>query len=592
MSGKGPIEDQLKALAKMDPGSSIASMVDKSEQEKAKEIENKAKRNQQKNSSKNKNKSRSPQKQNVRQKTRQINDRKANKTKVQLMRERGFGGLDVYSKGLNDLSLSKLAKNEGLTNRNPTAEETPTPLNIEAYLLSEIPVIEYPETIVRNIEYERSSDSHGKGTEDSDLTIGIDFGSTNTKVVIRSAERAEAIAIPFTEDKVNPYLLPSECHKLGNTYSLHPRPDSESLRNLKSHLIDNIENDEAAQNATAFLALTVRYAKRWFIENKSELWDCGDIEWRLNLGLPARDFQNKNQIRIFRMIGKVAFELASYRSQFISDADIIKLKKTTNAKIAELDYYVNVFPEISATLHGFVRSDRWDKSRTRVLLLDIGGETVDCTLANARIEKAKVNYSFLGCYVQRRGTMQLEQTRINWLFNFEMDDQIRGKLYDRRDRLCLAKQTPQSVTEYLRCDWNGEGKDIDKIFVQKVINEVYRNVLQPAKSSENQLTENFQNLQTFISGGGALVAHYRDFIPIINDNPNISINLELVDQVPPDNLSVDGSLDVSTYLRLAVAFGLSHDDIGQFVTPDKIKPLPKSYRDQDYRDYFVSNDMV
>ena len=41
MSSKGSIEDQLKALAKKDPENLIASMVEKSEQEKAREIEKK-----------------------------------------------------------------------------------------------------------------------------------------------------------------------------------------------------------------------------------------------------------------------------------------------------------------------------------------------------------------------------------------------------------------------------------------------------------------------------------------------------------------------------------------------------------------------
>ena len=449
----------------------------------------------------------------------------------------------------------------------------------------------YPETIVRQIEYERSSQSHGSGSEDSDITIGIDFGSTNTKVVLRSAEKAQAIAVPFTKDPKNPFLLTSECHQLGNTYSLHPREGSESIRNLKSNLLNDNPNEKVIRSAIAFLALTIRYAKQWFINNYSESWDCGDIEWRMNLGLPARDFEDKELIERFHMVGKVAYKLASYPSQFISDADIINLIKTTKGKGAELDYFVNIFPEISATLHGFVRSDRWDKSRTRVLLIDIGGETVDCTLANARMEGAKVNYSFLGCLVQRRGTIQLETSRIDWLSKFEINDVIKTSLEERKERLSLVKETPQSFRDYLNCDWRGNADNVDRRFINNFIENISLEVLLPAKKAENLNTTNFQNLQTIISGGGALVEHYQKILPIINSAPSFKVSLELLDQRPPDNLIVEGTLTIPAYLRLAVAFGLSHDDIGDFVTPDGIPPL-NSDKTKDYRDNMITPDMM
>ena len=136
-----------------------------------------------------------------------------------------------------------------------------------------------------------------------------------------------------------------------------------------------------------------------------------------------------------------------------------------------------------------------------------------------------------------------------------------------------------------------KNSDVDRRFINNFIENISLEVLLPAKKAENLNTTNFQNLQTIISGGGALVEHYQKILPIINSAQSFKISLELLDQLPPENLIVEGALTIPVYLRLAVAFGLSHDDIGDFVTPDGIPPL-FSDKTKDYRDNMITPDMM
>ena len=75
-----------------------------------------------------------------------------------------------------------------------------------------------------------------------------------------------------------------------------------------------------------------------------------------------------------------------------------------------------VYPEVAAQLHGFVHSNRFDRARPKIMLIDIGGGTVDCTVANITEDDDGLPViNTLATNVQPLGVNSLSQYRLKWL---------------------------------------------------------------------------------------------------------------------------------------------------------------------------------
>ena len=70
---------------------------------------------------------------------------------------------------------------------------------------------------------------------ETDLVMGIDFGTSNTKVVIMEPGSRRAYAIPFARNTDNPYLIPSRVAKLNGNYVIKGDV-SELIAGMKGHV--------------------------------------------------------------------------------------------------------------------------------------------------------------------------------------------------------------------------------------------------------------------------------------------------------------------------------------------------------------------
>ena len=85
-------------------------------------------------------------------------------------------------------------------------------------------------------------------------------------------------------------------------------------------------------------------------------------------------------------------------------------------------------------------------------------------------------------------------------------------------------------------------------------------------------------LQFILCGGGALHSVYGK----IKKNPKY----EVIELEKPDNLQAK-DLRFEDYHRLSVAYGLSFDDLGEFISSDDIPPMPPPKK-IDFTDRFIS----
>lgn len=390
---------------------------------------------------------------------------------------------------------------------------------------------------------------HGEVTQPStiyrvqevQLVIGLDFGTTYTKVVV-GEERAK-YAVDFgdlAERDCNGYLLPSVFSEIGEGGEcvLGRKQRGSVYEHLKMKLIEGRLGDETQVRITAFMALVIRYAKDWLLREHGEVYEGLDINWLVNSGVPTESY-DENELKTFYRKAVAAAYAADIGGQTIT------LSRCRNCLDSDFDHkgVANVVPEFVAQIQGYVRSPR--RREYLHTVIDVGGGTVDLTVFNVLAGyEGEWRYPIFYRAVRSLG---VERWRHGWLdgkaFRHRMICVIGGGLKYVRER-----KDPQSPS------WKS-------------------------------------GVPTFLTGGGAAVELYEDAVAYF-ERSDCPWQLRRTDLPIPDDIN-PRRLSERCYGRLAVAYGLSldPDDFGEIVsqnnTEDVLPPRPV-----DYIDRFVDKDQV
>ena len=142
---------------------------------------------------------------------------------------------------------------------------------------------------------------------DMEIVIGLDFGTSSTKVVLQDMGR-HSYAVPFTDATDNPYLLPARLYEQNGQYSLS---DGEVvLRNIKLRLMNKAVEPSVLVAAVAYLALVIRHCRGWLWHEHRDVYARDAITWGLNLGLPAASYENDWLVERFLAVAIASLELA------------------------------------------------------------------------------------------------------------------------------------------------------------------------------------------------------------------------------------------------------------------------------------------
>ncbi len=125
------------------------------------------------------------------------------------------------------------------------------------------------------------------GTDGSgkiEIVLGLDFGTSSTKAVVHvfNFPGEPAFAVPFGNfaHENSKYLLPTKLFvKRNGCCSLESAPDASLLTDIKIGLMGEPDkiiapvsgppcDASAATVATAYLALVLRYVRRWFLQTQ------------------------------------------------------------------------------------------------------------------------------------------------------------------------------------------------------------------------------------------------------------------------------------------------------------------------------------
>ena len=447
----------------------------------------------------------------------------------------------------------------------------------------------------------------GDASGEVELFIGLDFGTSFCKVVVQEPSRPQAWAIPFSANEHNPYTLATKLWERDGSF--HLDPDGRAFSNLKMALFGEGVTPVDVIRATAFVALVIRHAKNWSWKHKADEFPGQVPLWQVNLGIPARNFENKRLVDKFKKILWAGMVLAENNGKAICIEDINQVISAVekawdhvDAKITVNNYgsvyrdQIAVYPEIAAQIYGFLRSEYRDPSQNTFMLVDVGGGTVDAALFHVFQKKdGETTFIFKASAVEPLGVYMLHRERIHWFL-----DQLSKKgLCPEIVKLLRAliannwmpDEIPGLISQYLTGVQYPEHTS-DKEFCNSFSSMLWYDIIMMAKQKAAGVETKGARTQFLLSGGGRTIALYKSFIDFINSpNSNSQLRLHPIEMGVPKALQAQ-HLAISEFHRLSVAYGLSFNTIGEIVTADMLKNAPINTCQVNYQNFYIGQEMM
>ena len=259
--------------------------------------------------------------------------------------------------------------------------------------------------------------------EDLFVVVGLDFGTSSTKVIVRLPfEPGEpTIAIPAPapcRSGDDPYLWQTVLWLQGDgAFVPWPEPGAEVLGALKQGLIQG-QGETAiptlgALEATrthagaAYLAFVIRYLRGWLRVNRSDHFRGRRPVWFVNVGIPTASYDDLQIFKSYRRIAAAALQLAKIDSSvtleavklFLDDPRVVEASDSDEASEA---LGVAVFPEAAAEMTGFAKFAR--NAPGLYLLVDVGAMTLDVCMFRLNQHASQADrYAFMAADVRPLG---------------------------------------------------------------------------------------------------------------------------------------------------------------------------------------------
>ena len=429
------------------------------------------------------------------------------------------------------------------------------------------------------------------GDDAVDMYVGLDFGTSCTKVVISDANRRQHYAVPFFEVGAgNPFLMPSHVFLAANgRYCLDSNGKADGsldkIRDMKLTLMQAPGNVSYLVHATAYLALVTRHARGWLFSTYGDTYRQTEITWGLNLGLPAEKSEDEFLSLRFQALAVAAVNLAGYEGEITEAVTAQYLSMATHAVNGESHEslglgispeLVGVYPEIAAQVVAFVESERWDaESRPFVTLIDIGAGTVDVSFFSIE-KRGERRFQFFQNKVAENGVMNLHRERIEWLreiLKTEVSDdrELRDFLDDHFRPTDRLGGIPESVSSYLGGVSFANGQTVDdEFFNKRYRRQVFADVISPVHRFRVPKGEHWLSLPVFICGGGSRMPLYGSIVGHLNNISEINwLQAKRYQLTTPSNLIAPG-MPRNDYDRLSVAYGLSFEKVGKIIRSHEI----------------------
>lgn len=450
---------------------------------------------------------------------------------------------------------------------------------------------------------EQLCDLQGDGSRD--VVMGIDFGTSATKVVIGDRTLKQAYAVPFRDATgITSYVLPSVLFESGGKYSLERSPDCNAFPGLKLALLQTPDDGEIQARIAAFVALVARSARSWLFDKRREEYQTRQIVWSICIGQAADHSANPDFEQVYRTIAAAAWKLSAIKGS-ISIAGARDAVREAGAEPTGIDVDVLAIPEIAAQIYGFITSNHFDPAKRNIYLLaDVGAGTLDSCLFRLIPGKYSGEWE-LEVYtsaVREHGVMNLHGYRIAW-FQRELESSSEGLAISRAlDDIKLpieqGGRIPPRFRDYLdgvEIRLSGSAKSPDQEFYDDhVLKQVLGQTLYHAYISNVLPREDLGGVPFFLCGGGSRMPFYEQLRQSLPKVKNFSWLGALGQELAlPKDLIADG-VARSDFDRLSVAYGLSQLTLA---SAQRARPMPRASSSSapeipEWRGRFVDKDQV
>jgi hypothetical protein len=241
----------------------------------------------------------------------------------------------------------------------------------------------------------------GVSTPAIDLVLGVDFGTSCSKVVIGDPSwQNTSLAVSFAREDgdISAWLDPT---RFGSEANLKMRlmsdPTSEHVRNL----------------VACYLAKVITYSRSWFDLNRPAEYGRRGIRWSLNLGFPDKSVKGSRLAAAYQEVANIAVAVASQPEPPSPElVGSIRRGALETERIVPPSR-VQLYPEIAAQLAGYINSPY--RRKGNLLLIDVGAGTLDVSTIILHGDQEQDIVSFHFCEVQELGVLRLYDKRVRAL---------------------------------------------------------------------------------------------------------------------------------------------------------------------------------
>jgi len=430
-----------------------------------------------------------------------------------------------------------------------------------------------------------------------DVVMGIDFGTSSTKVVLGDRGLKTAYAVPLTQMAgVSAYLIPSQLSETDGLYALSSQGIGHN--DLKLSMLSDLSNPVYCVRVCAYLALVIRASQAWMFSELKDQYLMADVLWSVALGQPADQATSAQSKALFEKLGKVAWYLAGCSESLTTKFCLQAWHGFDDGTIDPGDLVILVMPELAAQIHGFVSSVAFDPKHSNIyLLVDVGAGTVDASVFKVRKEvDGRISFSFYTNAVEAYGAMNLHRHRVGWWQAELRASGCGAKAVADLEKIRLPTEyggsLPEMYTDYIdgvKVLLEGGALSPDDAFFLRVRNQVAGHVLYGVWEKNLLDAQSIAGMPFFLCGGGARHSFYTKLKVEMKKQPNCSwLNAAYKELSLPSILRADG-VKRSDYDRLSVAYGLSQLDLASVEQVGAMQPLVKGPHDSDWRSNYVDS---
>jgi len=417
-----------------------------------------------------------------------------------------------------------------------------------------------------------------------DLVLGLDFGTSSSKVAIRSPFTAggRAFIVPFGGDghQSNEFLIPTRVFRNeGEAFHLQPVPNARCVVDLKMPLSEvttrpSIESNQATRSAQAcaagYLSLVIQKARYWFLANKGEFYGYPSLRWHLHLGIPSAGYDDEPIRRTFLEVARAAWILSLEKSPPTESRACQILEHLRQGGDVPQIIHVKVIPEVVAEVVGYAKSPLRDPGLH--LLVDIGASTLDVCSFNLHGREGEDKYALLTADVRRLGVLRLFRSQVG-----------REEGEYPEDLVAPIVGSEISIGH------------IDREFVNE-FRRALMTTLMPLKGKRDPKSLRWKTgLPVFMAGGGSRIKAFREMMDDVDAALQTNMNakgLRFLQLPKPEAIKDD--IPGDAFHLFAVAYGLSHYEFefGTITAPADIQDVALSGIKRNIEAAYVSKDQV